>query len=147
MLETDYQIPPCPIKHRPIFWSPSKAIVGGKFLSETMERKCTKYSSLFFSSPELKAQVSLLIVCRPSSVRPSVCPSVCKLLIFSSSSLEPLGQFQPNSAQNILGWWELKNLSNEGSHNFTRGDNYENSENTLTKFKNLLLQNHWANFI
>ena len=29
---------------------------------------------------------------------------------------------------------------------FPRGDNYTNSENTLMKFKNILLQNHWANF-
>ena len=33
----------------------------------------------------------------------SVCPSVCKLFTFSSSSPEPLGQFQPNLAQSILG--------------------------------------------
>ena len=55
---------------------------------------------LVFSSPEL-------ITCRPSSVRLSVClsvcPSVCKLFTFSSSSPEPLGQFQPNLAQSILG--------------------------------------------
>ena len=29
---------------------------------------------------------------------------------------------------------------------FRRGDNLKNSEKTLTKLKNLLLQNHWANF-
>ena len=49
-----------------------------------------------FSSPELKAQVSFSD--HLSSVRPSVCPSVrlsvCKLFTFSSSSPEPLGQFQ-----------------------------------------------------
>ena len=60
----------------------------------------------FFSSPELKAQVSfsdcLLSVVRPS-VRLFVCPSVCKLFTFSSSSQEPLCQFQPNLAQSILG--------------------------------------------
>ena len=36
--------------------------------------------------------------------------------------------------------------SNEGPHPFQRGDNYEIVKNTLTKLKNLLLQNHWANF-
>ena len=44
----------------------------------------------------------------------------------------------------------------EGLHSFSRGDNKKNANciihihmpmsNTLTKFKNLLLQNHWANF-
>ena len=67
-----------------------------------------------FSSPELKAQVSFsdhlssvvcLSVCLSVrlSVRLSVCLSVCKLFTFSSSSPEPLGQFQPNLAQSILG--------------------------------------------
>ena len=40
-----------------------------------------------------------LIACCPSSNS----PSVRKLFIFSSSSPEPVGQFQPNVAQNILG--------------------------------------------
>ena len=54
----------------------------------------------FYSSPELKAQVSFSDhVVRRLSVR----LSVCKLFTFSSSSPEPLGQFQPNLAQSILG--------------------------------------------
>ena len=55
-----------------------------------------------FSSPEPKAQVSfsdqnLAVVrrCRRRRRR--------KLFTFSSSSPEPLGQFQPNLAQSILG--------------------------------------------
>ena len=36
--------------------------------------------------------------------------------------------------------------SNEKARSFPRGDNYEISENTLSKFKNLSLQNHCANF-
>ena len=61
---------------------------------------------VFISSPELKAQVSFSdhlssVVCL--SVRPSVRQSVCKLFTFSSSFPEPLGQFQPNLAQSILG--------------------------------------------
>ena len=57
---------------------------------------------VFFSSPELKAQVSFSDHLCPSSVCPSVClsvcPSVCKLFTFSSSSPESLGQFQSNLA-------------------------------------------------
>ena len=52
-----------------------------------------KQSILRFSSPELKAQVSLSD--RPF-VRLSVRPSDCKLFTFSSSSQEPPGQYQPN---------------------------------------------------
>ena len=60
----------------------------------------------FFSSPKLKAQVSFSdhlssVVCL--SVCLSVCSFVCKLFTFSSSSQEPLGQFQPNLAQSIIG--------------------------------------------
>ena len=51
-----------------------------------------------FSSPELKAQVSFSD--HPYSV---VRLSVCKLFTFSTSSQQPLGQFQPNLAQSILG--------------------------------------------
>ena len=62
-----------------------------------------------FSSPELKAQVSFLITCRLS-----VCPSVCKLFTFSSSSQEPWGQFQLNMAQSILGWRGFKFVKKKG---------------------------------
>ena len=48
------------------------------------------------------------------SVRPSVCLSVCKLFTFSSSSPEPLGQFQPNLAQSILGWRGFKFVQMKG---------------------------------
>ena len=65
-----------------------KPLKGGNFSFES-----------FFSSPELKAQVSFSdhlssVVC-PSvclSICMSVCPSVCKLFTFSSSSPEPLNQ-------------------------------------------------------
>ena len=36
--------------------------------------------------------------------------------------------------------------SNEGPRAFPRGNNFGIAKNTLTKLKNLLLQNHWANF-
>ena len=54
-----------------------------------------------------KFKWAFLIACCPSSVclslRPSDPLSWCKLFTFSSSSPEPLGQFQPNLAQSILG--------------------------------------------
>ena len=75
-----------------------------------------------FSSPELKAQVSfsdhLSSVC--PSVCLSVCLSVCKLFTFSTSSPEPLGQFQPNLAQSILGWRRFKFLEMNGPAIFQR---------------------------
>ena len=43
-----------------------------------------------------------------------------KLFTFSSSSPEPLGQFQPNLAQSMN-----QVCSNEGPRPFPRGDNYE----------------------
>ena len=49
----------------------------------------------------------------------------CKLFTFSSSSQEPLSQFQPNLAQCILGKWGFKFVKNEGLRPFPRGDNKE----------------------
>ena len=105
---------------------------------------CTIHEHLFpiFSSPEQKVQVSfsdhnLSVVrrhCRRRRRR-RCRRRLCKLFTLSSSSPEPLGQFQPNLAQSILGWRRFKWRAT--------GDN---SENTLTIFKNLLLQNHWSNF-
>ena len=52
---------------------------------------------------------------------PVVRPSVCKLFfIFSSHSLEPLGQFQLNIAQKIEG---IELWSDEGTSPFSRRDN------------------------
>ena len=54
-------------------------------------------------------------------------------------------QFQPNGTKHP--WVKgIQVCSNEGPHPFPRGDNYENSENTLTKFKTLLLKNYRADF-
>ena len=72
-----------------------------------------------------KLKWAFLITCCPLSVRLSVRPSVC----LSSSSPEPLGQFQPNMAKSILGW----RGSNEGPHPFPRGDNNE------------IVKIHWRN--
>ena len=109
----------------------------------------------FFSSPELKAQVSFSdhlssVVC--PSVCLSVCLSICKLFTFSTSSPEPLGQFQPNLAQSIL-WREGFNfLQMKGPRPFPRGDNYEirkihwwnlkksSSPEPLSKFQPILAQ-------
>ena len=66
-----------------------------------------------FSSPEPKAQVSFsdqnLSVVRRRRRR---CRR--KLFTFLSSSPEPLGQFQPNLAQSILGWRGLKFVQMKG---------------------------------
>ena len=51
----------------------------------------------------------------------SVCPFVCKLFRYSSSSPEPLGQFQPNLAQSISGWREFKFVQMKGP-SFFQGD-------------------------
>ena len=59
------------------------------------------------------------------SVRLSVCLSVCKLFTFSSSPQEPLGQFQPNLVQSILGWWGFKVVQMKGPTLFQGGDNNE----------------------
>ena len=55
----------------------------------------------FFSSPEPKAQVSFSDQ-NLSIVRRRCCCRCRNLFTFSSSSPEPLGQFQPNLAQSIL---------------------------------------------
>ena len=55
-----------------------------------------------------------------------------------SSSPEPLGQFQPNLAQIILGWKGILDYSNEGPLSFFHGEVITNNKNTLTKFENLL---------
>ena len=48
----------------------------------------------------------------------------CKLFTFSSSSSEPLGQFQPNLAQASLGEGD-SSLFKWRALPFQRGDNYE----------------------
>ena len=72
---------------------------------------------IFFSSPEPKAQVSfsdqnLSVVRRRCRRRRCRCR---KLFTFSSSSPEPLGQFQPNLAQSILGWRGFKFVQMKGA--------------------------------
>ena len=62
--------------------------------------------TMFFNSDQEVEFLAFLITCRLSSV--------CKLSTFSSSSLEPLGQFQPNLAQSILGWRRFKFVQMKG---------------------------------
>ena len=76
--------------------------------------------TIVFSSPELKAQVSYSD--HPSVVFLSVClsvrPSVCNLFTFSSSSPDPLGHFQPNLAQSILGSRGIQVVQMKGPAHF-----------------------------
>ena len=98
--------------------------------------------SLFSSPAELKALVSFLIAFRSSSVRLSV--SVRPSVNFSYFRL-----LLKNHYANFNQTWHKASLG-EGDSSlfkwrappFSKG---RNSENTLTKLKNLLL-NHWANF-
>ena len=64
---------------------------------------CCTVIHAFLARLSWKLKWAFLITFRPSSVCLSVRPSVCKLFTFSSSSPEPLVQFQPNLAQSILG--------------------------------------------
>jgi hypothetical protein len=40
----------------------------------------------------------------------------------------------------------IQDFSNKGSGLLQRGDNHKNVKMGMGSFKNLLLQNHWANF-
>ena len=69
------------------------------------------------------------------------------LPLFSSS--EPVNflhfnilllKFQPNLAQNVLGWWGLKLFQMKLGQPFPRGDN-----NEIAKIHWQTLNNHWAN--
>jgi hypothetical protein len=63
-----------------------------------LEKKIFKSPYCIFSSPELKALVSLSVINL----------SVCKLFTFLTSFPEPMGQFQQDLAQIILGGREFK---------------------------------------
>ena len=63
--------------------------------------------------------------------------------IFFSRTTEPIST-KLGTKHPWVKWIQV--CSNDGPSPFPRGDNYKNSENTLMKLKNLLLQNHWANF-
>ena len=69
-----------------------------------------KNMSRFLAHLSWKLKWAFLITRRPSSVY----LSVCKLFTFSSSPPEPLGQFQPNLAQSILGWRGFKFIQMKG---------------------------------
>ena len=99
----------------------------------------------FLAHLSWKLKWAFLITCCPSSVCSSVCLSVCKLFTFSSSSPEPLGQFQPNLAQSILRWGGFKFVQMKGPALF-QGEIITKKWKLMTKLKNLLHQNHWAYF-
>jgi len=46
--------------------------------------------------------------------RPSVRPSGVNFFLLTTSSQEPLGQFQPNLAGNMLGGWGLRFVQIKG---------------------------------
>ena len=85
-----------------------EAIMKDIFVSCTLTYKLILCIIYLFSSPELKAQMSfsdqnLSGVRRRHRCRRCRFRRCRKLFTFSSSSPEPLGQFQPNLAQSILG--------------------------------------------
>ena len=100
---------------------------------------------LFLAHLSWMIKWAFLITCRPSTV----CPSVCKLFTFSSSSREPLGQslvqFNQTWHNASLGEWK-SNLVSRRAPPFSKGILLQNSKNTSTILKNLLLYNSWANF-
>ena len=89
-----------------------------------------------------KVKRAFLIALLPSSVR----PSVRKHFTFSPSSPEPLSQFLPNLAQNILGWRRFNFFFQIKGHTLFQSEIIRNSKNILTKFWNLLFPNHWVYF-
>ena len=98
-----------------------------------------------FSSPEPKAQVTfsdqnVSVVRRRCCCR---CRKLFDMFIFFSRTTGPIST-KPRTKPPWVK--EIQVCSNEGSRPFPRGDNYTYSENTLTKFENLLLKNHRANF-
>ena len=83
------------------------------------------YLSIFLAHLSWKHKWAFMITCCPSSVCLSVRPSVYRLFTFSSCSQEPLGQFQQNLAQCILGWRGFKFIQMKGPAFFPRIDNLE----------------------
>ena len=114
------------------------------FLSKVEPSAGTQtYHMFFISSPEPKVQVrfadhNLSVVCL------HCCH--CKLFKLSSSSPEPLGQFQPKLGIKHSWVKGIHVCSSEGPCLFPRGDNYEISKIHWQTLKTLILQNHWANF-
>ena len=83
-----------------------------RWVTRVQSNSCRIQVLSFLTHVNVKPMWAFLIARRPSSVRPSVClsdrQSVCKLFTFSSSSLEPLSQFQQNLRQSIFGWRGFK---------------------------------------
>ena len=86
-----------------------------------MKIRCQFCHEPLFCSLELKLVWAFLL----SVVRLSASPSVRKLFAFSSS-LEPIGQFQPNLAQSILEWRGFKIFEMKGYACFHGYRNWRN---------------------
>ena len=85
---------------------------------------------------------AFLIAWRPSSVRPSVCLSVCKL--FFSRITEPISTKLDTNNPWVKG---IHIGSNQGPCPFPRGDKYGIAKLYRRNLKIFnLLQNHWTNF-
>ena len=103
------------------------------------------YIWVFYSSPEPKAQVSFSDQ-NLSVIRCHRCFRCRKLFTFSSSSPEP-GPVSTKLGTNHPWVKGILDYSNDRrAPPFPKGRWLRNSENTLKKLKNLLLQNHQANF-
>ena len=88
-----------------------------------------KYFVNFFSSPEPKAHLSsfpdnnLSVVRRLRCCRCSCLHRCRKLFTFWFSLREPMGQFQPNLVQSILGWSGFMFVQMKDHVLFKEGDN------------------------
>ena len=109
---------------------------------------CSVKHHAFLAHLSWKLKWAFLITCHPSSVCLSVCPSIRLSVNFSHFHL-----LLQNHWANFNQTWHKASLG-EGNSSlfkrralpFSKGRYLRNIKNTLTKFKNLLLQNHWANF-
>ena len=99
-------------------------------------RKKTHY---FIIIPPTNTIWGSILILPCLSVCPSACLSVCLSVNFSYFRL------LKNHWANFNQTWHKASLGKRGYKGpfpFLRGDNYEIAKNTLTKLKNLLLQNH-----
>ena len=106
-------------------WMPTTPVIKGdklrrfwrNLLKQILKwRQVNNKVTSFLAHMSWKLKWAFLIACCPSSVRLSVCLYVLLSVnfSFSSSSQEPLGQFQPNLTQSILGWLEFNFVQMKG---------------------------------
>ena len=111
---------------------------------QLMKYMCSKFvfSFCFYFENEkwildLVSQVLFTIIYRNSE------NTLTKFKIFFSRTTEPISTKHGTKHPLVKG---IQVCSNEGLHPFSRGEKLRNSEKTLTKLKNPLLQKHLANF-